>query len=141
MVNNPTSKKLVPGQIYNLYTFVVDLIYIKFEPNFTHHSAKWRIFAICFWMIAAVILAASHGRAQVPAGEGQVSIPTSSTEQPGDTGVQGTPMSKFSFRKGRRMARAPVGGRWRNSSGSGPRAGRGERLRPTAVIPSKTGIR
>ena len=82
-------KRCPSFHIFNVFSFVADSIYIKFEPNPTHHSAKWRIFAICFWMISAVMLAISQGRAQVSAGEGQVSVPSSSTEQPGDTGVRG----------------------------------------------------
>ena len=83
-----------------------------------------------------------QGRAQVSAGEGQGSFPSSSTEQPGDTGVRGhTNVQIFIPKRAEDGARS-VGRRWPNSSGSAdPRAGRGGRLRPTAVIPSETEIR
>ena len=118
MVNSETEKSCAPFHIFNVFSFVADSIYIKFEPNPTSHSAKWCIFAICFWIIAAVVLGASHGRAQVPAGEGQVSIPSSSTEQPGDTGVRGhTNVQIFIPKTAEDGARAPSGG-----GGATPRA-------------------
>jgi hypothetical protein len=118
MVNNQTRKKPALVQIANVGSLVVDLIYIKFEPNSKRYSAKWCILAICFWIIAAVVLGASHGRAQVPAGEGQVSIPSSSTEQPGDTGVRGhTNVQIFIPKTAEDGARAPSGG-----GGATPRA-------------------
>jgi hypothetical protein len=111
MVNNQTRKKPSSVHIFNMWSLVVRLIHIKFEPNSKRYSAKWCIFVICFWIIAAVVLGASHGRAQVPAGEGQVSVPSSSTEQPGDTGVRGhTNVQIFIPKTAEDDARAPLGG-------------------------------
>jgi hypothetical protein len=85
--------------------------YIRFKSNFRGYLTKWRILVICFWALAVAMLPVSAGLAQVPPGGGQVSIPSSSTEQPGDIGVRGhTNIQIFTPKRAGDDAQAPPGG-------------------------------
>ena len=85
--------------------------YIRFKSNFRDYLTKWRILVICFWALAVAMFPVSVGLAQVTPGGGQVSIPSSSTEQPGDIGVRGhTNIQIFTPKRAGDDAQAPRGG-------------------------------
>jgi hypothetical protein len=70
-------------------------------------------------MLAAALLAAENGYAQVPPGAGQVSTPESSVERPGDTGVRAhTNTQIFIPNQGANGAQAPPGGGVPGAAGS-----------------------
>lgn len=70
-------------------------------------------------MLAAALLAAENGYAQVPPGAGQVSTPESSVERPGDTGVRAhTNTQIFIPNQGANGAHAPPGGGVPGAAGS-----------------------
>jgi hypothetical protein len=84
---------------------------MKSEADFRSYLIKWRMLVVCFWALTVTTLAASSGLAQVPPGGGQVSIPGSSIEQPGDTGVRGhTNIEIFTPKRAGDDAQAPSGG-------------------------------
>jgi hypothetical protein len=72
-------------------------------------ARSWRRLSIA--MLPAALLAAENGYSQVPPGAGQVSIPGSSVEKPGDTGVRAhTNTQIFIPNQGAYGAQAPPGG-------------------------------
>ncbi len=80
-------------------------------------ARKWPRLSIA--MLAAVLLAAANGYAQVPPGAGQVSTPESSVERPGDTGVRAhTNTQIFIPNQGANGAQAPPGGGVPGAAGS-----------------------
>jgi hypothetical protein len=56
------------------------------RPIWWTAAKRWSRFSI--EVLAAALLGAGYGFAQVPPGAGQVSTPESSIEKPGDTGVR-----------------------------------------------------
>jgi hypothetical protein len=72
-------------------------------------ARKWPRLSVA--MLAAALLAAESGYAQVPPGAGQVSTPESSVERPGDTGVRAhTNTQIFIPNQGANGAQARPGG-------------------------------
>ena len=76
-------------------------------------ASRWR--RLLYQALAVALLAAGSGHAQVAPGGGQVSIPESSTEKPGDTGVRAhTNIETFVPNRGADGVQGPIG-----SGGSG----------------------
>jgi len=67
-------------------------------------ARTWKRLSIA--MLAAALLAAENGYAQVPPGAGQVSTPESSVERPGDTGVRAHTNTQIFIPNGDRSAGA-----------------------------------